>query len=196
MLLPFKKELSSSPLHTFLSPPFHSDLPKRGLHLLFSSLTVPFHLNLGSLSHTPRRLYCPLVVSLPHVLPSIVLALPTSGRALSSLCSPLTSAPWLPGGPCLVYSPLDVCASPDFGRGLCSASSPWAAVSMLQPPSSIPRSWIPCLCLAFSDPPSLLETPHWTQPPLPLFLQSLSHAVPGPLLSTPGIPALSVPPSH
>ena len=174
MLLPFKKEFSLSPLHTFLSPPFHSDLPKSDLCLLFSFLRVPFPLNLGSLSHTPRWLYCPPVVSLPHVLPSIVLALPPSGRALSSLGSPLTSAPRLPGGACLVYSPLDVCASPDFGRGLCSAPSPWAAVSTLQPHSLIPCNWIPCLLLASSDPPSLLETLLWTQPPLPLFLQSES----------------------
>lgn len=130
-------------LHSFLSPPFPSSSPKSDPHLLFFLLEA-LPLSLGSLPHIPQLLYCPPVAILLHILPSIVLVLPTSiqeGSGLSGWPSDLCS--WLPGGPQLVYSPLDTCASPDSGQGLHSAPSSWATASTLQPHSSIPHNWTP-----------------------------------------------------
>ena len=151
-------------LHSCLSPPFPSS-SLRVTRICCSVSLKPFPLlawgpcpTFPSCSTAPlwpfSRTSCPL--SSWSSPPSIQEGFGLSGWP-SDLCSPL------PGGPQLVYSPLDTCTSPDSGQGLHSAPSPWATASTLQPHSSTPHNWTPCH-LATS----------------PCFLQLTNHAAPVP----------------
>lgn len=139
-------------LHSFLSPPFPFKFPKSDRHLILSFLLKPF-LSLGSLPHSPALL--PPVAILLHILPSIVLVLPTFHPRGLCLRGPLTSAPGFLVAPSWSTHPWTPALSPDSGQGFHSAApssraTAHAAASQLDSSQLDPVTWPPlpasCRC--------------------------------------------------